>query len=207
MTATSQQPHVDRRIVRTRKAIHTAFIELLTEVDFDKITITALAKRADIDRKTFYTHYSSTEELFKDYIKTRLVDAMQDIDIKDLQTNPALFCKNYLNSLAQAVPLSMGQRNNALKHVPIERFMQYFTNVIREELRIDQNAMVSPQTKQYLDLMLEFILGGVFAAYVSWTQGNSELTFSDAIDTISVCAAHGMTGAMSQLRLSEPAQA
>lgn len=90
MIATSQQPHVDRRIVRTRKAIHTAFIELLTEMDFDKITITALAKRADIDRKTFYTHYSSTEELFKDYIKTRLVDAIKDIDIKDLQTNPAL---------------------------------------------------------------------------------------------------------------------
>ena len=52
-TTVSSQPRVDRRVLRTRKAIHTAFIELLAEVDFDKITITALAKRADIDRKTF----------------------------------------------------------------------------------------------------------------------------------------------------------
>lgn len=64
MTVNNSTKHIDRRIVRTRRAIHIAFIDLLTEYEYTKITITALAKRADIDRKTFYTHYSSIDSLF-----------------------------------------------------------------------------------------------------------------------------------------------
>lgn len=69
MTVNNSTKHIDRRIVRTRRAIHVAFIELLTEHEYTKITITALAKRADIDRKTFYTHYSSIDSLFEDVIR------------------------------------------------------------------------------------------------------------------------------------------
>lgn len=206
-TTISSQPRVDRRVLRTRKAIHAAFIELLTEVNFDKITITALAKRADIDRKTFYTHYSSTEDLFKDYIRTRLVDALNDIDIQDLQTDPALFCKNYLNKLTKAVPLSREQHGEAFKHVSTEKLIQYFTEVIHEEIYDRRSATVPPQTEQYIDLVREFTLGGIFGAYISWIKGDSELDFSKAIDIISICATQGTTGALSHLRLSEPAQA
>ncbi|MEF2656128.1 MAG: TetR/AcrR family transcriptional regulator [Eggerthellaceae bacterium] len=206
-TMVSSRPRVDRRVLRTRKAIHTAFIELLTEVDFDKITITALAKRADIDRKTFYTHYSSTEDLFKDYIRTRLLNALNDIDIQDLQTDPALFCKNYLNKLTKAIPLSKEQHGEAFKHVPTEKLVQYFTNVIHEEVYARRNATVPPQTEQYIDLVRQFTLGGIFGAYISWIKGDSELDFSKVIDIISICATQGTTGALSQLRLSEPAQA
>lgn len=206
-TTVSSQPRVDRRVLRTRKAIHAAFIELLTEVDFDKITITALAKRADIDRKTFYTHYSSTEDLFKDYIRTRLFDALGDIDILDLQTDPALFCKNYLNKLAKAIPLSKEQHSEAFKHISTEKLIQYFTNVIHEEVYAHRSETIPPQTEQCIDLVREFILGGIFGAYVSWIKGDSELDFSKVIDIISICATQGTTGAISQLRLSEPAQA
>lgn len=65
MTVNNSTKHIDRRIVRTRRAIHIAFIDLLTEHEYTKITITALAKRADIDRKTFYTHYSSIDSFLK----------------------------------------------------------------------------------------------------------------------------------------------
>ena len=49
---------MDRRIVKTRKAIRCAFAELLTQKTMQEITIKDIAETADINRKTFYAHYS-----------------------------------------------------------------------------------------------------------------------------------------------------
>lgn len=79
--------------------------------------------------------------------------------------------------------------------------------MIHEEVYAHRSETIPPQTEQCIDLVREFILGGIFGAYVSWIKGDSELDFSKVIDIISICATQGTTGAMSQLRLSEPAQA
>ena len=53
----------DLRYRRTEAAIMQAFDELLKGPDSKKITVSALAREADIDRKTFYLHYNSIEDL------------------------------------------------------------------------------------------------------------------------------------------------
>lgn len=50
--ATIEAKKTDRRVIRTRNAIRKAFTDLLAETAYNKITITALAKRADVDRKS-----------------------------------------------------------------------------------------------------------------------------------------------------------
>lgn len=93
MDVNNSTKHIDRRILRTRRAIHTAFIELLTEYEYEKITITALAKRADIDRKTFYTHYSSIDTLFEDVIRQQTAQGLEGVALYDLLHDPSHFCK------------------------------------------------------------------------------------------------------------------
>ena len=55
---------VDLRTIKTKKLILDTFQQMLTEMDLDVITIKALAERAGINRKTFYSHYSSIDELY-----------------------------------------------------------------------------------------------------------------------------------------------
>lgn len=93
MTVNNSTKHIDRRIVRTRRAIHIAFIDLLTEHEYTKITITALAKRADIDRKTFYTHYSSIDSLFEDVIRQHTSKGLEGLSLNDLLNDPSHFAK------------------------------------------------------------------------------------------------------------------
>ena len=54
---------IDRRVIRTRKAIMRAFDKLISDPHVHKITVSAIAREADIDRKTFYLHYKSVDEL------------------------------------------------------------------------------------------------------------------------------------------------
>ena len=47
----------DKRITKTKRALKSALLELLTTQAFDVISITELCKIANVSRITFYTHY------------------------------------------------------------------------------------------------------------------------------------------------------
>ena len=53
----------DLRVRRTLEAIRRSFEELMLEKDYEKITVTELAERAMINKKTFYTYYPSLDDL------------------------------------------------------------------------------------------------------------------------------------------------
>ena len=53
----------DRRIAKTRKAIYTAFLELLNSKGYQATTVQDIIDRADVGRSTFYSHYESKELL------------------------------------------------------------------------------------------------------------------------------------------------
>ena len=48
---------MDRRIKYTKKIIKDCFFELLSEKDINKITVSELCNKADINRATFYRYY------------------------------------------------------------------------------------------------------------------------------------------------------
>ena len=81
----------DLRVRKTRKAIHNAFKEMICEMDYDQITIKELTQRAQINRKTFYLHYASLDDLLEefqeeiaDHFISRKVSYSNMKDIRDL---------------------------------------------------------------------------------------------------------------------------
>ena len=58
----------------TRMCIGEAIISLMQDKDFNKITVSSVAKKAGVARMTFYLHYASTEEALKDYVKIIMSD-------------------------------------------------------------------------------------------------------------------------------------
>jgi AcrR family transcriptional regulator len=63
----------DRRVRRTRKLLHDAFISLVIEKGYEKTTIQDILDRADVGRSTFYVHYRDKEALL-----TANFDAMRE---------------------------------------------------------------------------------------------------------------------------------
>ncbi|MGJ8687067.1 MAG: TetR/AcrR family transcriptional regulator, partial [Spongiibacteraceae bacterium] len=79
------QTPVDRRILRSRKAIQAAMQSLLEENrPFSQITVSELAERADVTRKTFYAHYSSPEDVVRAICWQLLESVLVDVDEKHL---------------------------------------------------------------------------------------------------------------------------
>lgn len=63
---------MDRRIAKTRQSIFKAFIELMGEKSFEKITINEIADRADVNRGTVYLHFTDKYNLLDQCIETYL---------------------------------------------------------------------------------------------------------------------------------------
>ncbi len=60
-----RKPQDDLRYRKTEALIQKTFRELLAEMDYQQITIQELSLRAQINRKTFYLHYASMDDLLR----------------------------------------------------------------------------------------------------------------------------------------------
>ena len=56
----------DLRVARTKEAIRSAFKALVCELPYEKVTVKAIADRANINRNTFYLHYETTDDVLRE---------------------------------------------------------------------------------------------------------------------------------------------
>lgn len=67
----------DRRAVRTRRMIRNALSELIEEKGYNNISITDLCSRADINRGTFYLHYTDKYDMLEQ-IENEVIQELND---------------------------------------------------------------------------------------------------------------------------------
>jgi len=80
---------VDRRILKSKEAIKNAFMDLMSEKDFDKITVKDICDGANIGNRTFYLHYLDKydllDRLIEEYIHMlrNLCEPLSELSFKD----------------------------------------------------------------------------------------------------------------------------
>lgn len=126
----------DRRILRTKEAIHKAFQDLFTEKDFDRITINEIADRANVNRGTIYLHYTDKYDLFHQCIA-------------DLLNKVILSCS--FSKLTQKIITDPIEAIEALKalFVYIEENFQFFS------------SLLSYQKSPFRDCVLKVIVAAI----------------------------------------------
>lgn len=88
----------DLRIIKTKRNIKKTFLDLLTTKPLDKITVTELAAAAEINKGTFYLHYTDIYNLYSEVLYDFVEQLADQIDFYNLFfTNPEAFVMNFLN--------------------------------------------------------------------------------------------------------------
>jgi AcrR family transcriptional regulator len=112
MAKISSDKPQDRRIAKTRQAIHHALFQLIASEDWSDISVSKLCEKADVARSTFYLHYASPTDVLDDMI-AQIVAAFPCDDTSPLSvlewlvdhiaTNRAIFQRTALGSQSHFV--------------------------------------------------------------------------------------------------------
>lgn len=186
--------HIDRRVVKTKRAIKEAFAKLLTQKDINDITISDIAAEANINRKTFYNYYSGIYEVvgeIEDDI-VRLIDKeVTGIGFQNSLQSPYLIFEKLtkvINTDTDFFGYLLGMNANvSLESKIADLLKSKFKMFVLQDVEISELR---------LNLMTEFIISGMVAVYRRWFNSDR----SEPIETISeemkLLAFEGINGFM-----------
>lgn len=159
----------DRRVIRTKKAIRSAFAVLASQKDYNDITVTDIAETANINRKTFYNYYHNTEELLEDIENEAVAnfdDLISDIKMNRLMETPELIMKRISATLENDIDyyrdVLMLSRNAALFNRIAERLHQQMLDLLKT-----QSTTLDPLVADVLSI---FVMSGSLSVYRVWME-------------------------------------
>lgn len=172
-----------RSAIRSRKMIRQAFFELLKEKAFEKITVTDIVKKSEINRSTFYAHYPDVMgvvEEIQEEILNYTQSFMENVNFKDFYENP----KPYLQQLIQLVA-----ENNELYRLLMTSAMAIkqmdqlkYILIDRTIETLDGNGRF--QNRVELEFATRFFMGGVVDVYTQWLNGVIDCSLDELTDQL-----------------------
>lgn len=158
---------VDRRVARTRRALHEALIRLIKREGYDAITVQEIIDEADIGRATFYAHYRSKEDLLRggfEQLRAELKAARRTACAKQgtddggpLSFSLAMF--EHACAYKDVYRAMLGGRGSIVATNEIRRVL---SELVREELPALEDDGAVPR-----ELMLQFVVG-TFLTALTW---------------------------------------
>ena len=161
-----------RSSIRSKTMIKEAMLELMVEKPFDKITITDIVKKADINRGTFYAHYDNTAEVLKSIsasVMDEIAAAFKAKNNSDALWNPRGYLKQisdffltnptYFARLVATDTISEvlnDARHNAIKKILNDLGMD-LPESSKAQLSIILDYSISGICTLYTDILLEKI--------------------------------------------------
>ena len=168
-----------RNAIRSKRLIRNAFIELLQAKTLDKITVTNIVEKAELNRGTFYAHYTDINMLIQsieDEITQSLYDLLSDAENPYLLKDPlSMFLKisYYLEQNKELILVLMGSQSTNL-------FIVQLPELIAKHLASSKDIGEEMRNSISFKERCYFYAGGAGSLYMAWFRG----TVSGSLDDV-----------------------
>ena len=168
---------IDRRIVKTKRAINGALLQLLDTKDPEDITITELTTYADINRKTFYLHYTCIKDVAVELqrkLRTGFSDLVDQACVSEGTFSPKVFLSLLRDKIA-ANP-------EFFRAFCLKGTCDYFARTIGDsaiEKLLSVYRTSSVNSSAALRLSVMGMAAGVMQIYLDWARYPSNLTLDE----------------------------
>ncbi|BAC12592.1 transcriptional regulator (tetR-family) [Oceanobacillus iheyensis HTE831] len=196
-----KENYTDLRIIRTQKAIRTAFVELIRDKGFDAVTVKEITNKAEINRGTFYVHYEdkhdlmikSQEEVIEEMaslIKKNLPKIIDDFSHSGTTKIPfqlAVIIFQYINDNSNFIQAVLSPKGDLSFHSRLKEFIwgsifnNNYNNIIDEDKTIVPGKyIVSYIASAHLGVIQEWIESGRKESPEHMAQVLSTITINGA---------------------------
>lgn len=175
----------DLRVRRTLKAIRSAFYELVLTKNYSDISITELTDLAEINRKTFYLHYSSLDDLVKE-VEQEIVDhILQNVRMSAEQMDVAGCVDNFYHYLDECDEVQQ-------KLLCDSHYYFFYEDVTDAVLKSNAFFRFFEMTK-HPDIVRSYSICITFI-YRNWLKNGRPIPLDELIEYASMIIAKGYSG-------------
>jgi AcrR family transcriptional regulator len=163
----------DRRVRRTRDAIHRALIALMLEKGYDAVTVADIIDRADIGRSTFYTHYTDKQHVLYASLDQLAAFLRAHGDVSGGRLfgfSLAMF--EHVHEQRELLRALLGRRGGTVVY---NRIRQVLTDLVRDEL----GPRTGPGAVVPVDIAVDSVVGAYLALLSRWVDDNEPRTPRD----------------------------
>lgn len=187
---------VDKRVERTRNAIINAFKAMIIEKEFKEITIKDLAERANINRKTFYLHYESMDDILFDLTIELSDQVFETLNQKGFFKNE--FEDNF-QLLVESIEETLNSDYELTKKIVSANSYHFFSRNIKDIIKdsfirkLKNKVSVSPYL---MNIIGDYIASGVAKLLKDWFENPGDLSTTDIATLASTLIYGGIKGLM-----------
>ena len=182
-----------RSAIRSRKLINAALADLLQEKPLDKITVTDVVNRAEINRGTFYAHYTDVPDVINHLIQQTFTNIREAI----VQQGTLDFVPRILLLRIQEILQADLEFYRKIMSSNAAALMQdQLIGIVLEYLIQHEGDFQVEDHEQYV-LIIRFCAGGLSALYHDWFAGKLDIS----LEELTVQAEKLMAGIISQHNL------
>ena len=162
----------DRRVVKTRAALHAAMIRLLRTTKLENMTVTMLCAEANVSRSAFYDHYSVPEDCFNEIVEEKndwIIDQAEKKNIRDFES----FLELYFSSMAENKEIFRTLYSMDAQNTINQKIMHYY---------VDYLYQVYPNFPEYPELYMKYIQYGFIGIVSEWLGNDCQGDYKTYID-------------------------
>lgn len=168
---------LDRRKVKTQKAVKEAFIALASEKEISQITVKEIADRANISRKTFYLNYVDMNDLIyklQDQMIDEFINYLKEFDVNEIKDNPYIFFKSLTDILQKDHVFSKMLVSNEDSSFFRQLSTRFVDNIKND---YEKNHI---EYSEFTGYTLTFYITGLMLAYKQWfLNENKKMTLDE----------------------------
>ncbi len=172
-----------RNSVRSRRLICNALLELMNEKPLEKITVTDIVNRADVNRGTFYLHYESVSDVINELQETLLAQFDQYFVDKNISFN----IDNIMIHTAEWLKYIYDQ--NQTKYVPLIfnnqlNFAYKVSKSFQLRLLSAKDAPKDENGKKELIVRANLLIHGVIGVFNASTNGILDVSPEQLVSSV-----------------------
>ena len=184
-----QHSKQDLRFIKNENLIRETFRKMICEMDYSKISIKELAQRAQINRKTFYLHYSSLDHLLAVLQLEIMEPTVQMISETKFPEDAEIIIKKSFEIMAS---LDWADKKILSTKVDLPE-KKGPSDLIREQLfqKYDHLAQYSPFESSLILTYFSVCLGVIFR---QWEANSQQIPIEEMIQMTTKMILHGLEG-------------
>lgn len=161
--------YLDRRFLNTRKTLESALLTLLKYNNFSDITITDIVNEAEVNRGSFYNHYTDKNHLLDEIISSKNTSLIHSYRMPFLNNRPFVLSKlpssevRLFNNIYDNAEYYTTVLNSDISRIIETKMLESFRKINMNELNVKDNKISS-------ELIASYISYAIVGLILQWVQ-------------------------------------